>query len=317
MQALGAAGGSGIYMVSTEGGKLAWSAAKNAYIGGMTTASGELAQASLRPVVFNPTTICIAVTMVAAIVKLDEISNNVKEVIDTFKRKDSANIKTAIRRLQEIKDNYRENSENENLLQLDMIDIRNSLREMMKLQEEYKDKLLVLIKDESLKISNEDQFNDIREAYNYYEWATYLIGICKFMLVGYERKLDNEHLQKVREEIKKYCDEIQDLYRKSCDFIEKRYGNSIVGGISQISDSIINGVTSIPLPIAIPNVFGIVSGDKLKELRDGEKEKEMKKIDSINRPQLESVIDKIDMIDKLYNVQFKIVVDKEAVYIER
>ena len=84
MQALGAAGGSGIYMVSTEGGKLAWSAAKNAYIGGMTTASGELAQASLRPVVFNPTTICIAVTMVAAIVKLDEISNNVKEVIETF-----------------------------------------------------------------------------------------------------------------------------------------------------------------------------------------------------------------------------------------
>ena len=325
LQAVSGAGGSGLYMVNTAGGTLFECASKGAYIGGMTTATGEIGQAALTPVVFNPLTLCSSITMITTMIKLDEISNNVKEIINVFKRKDSAKIKTVIRRLHEIKNEYKNNINNKDLLQVDIIEIRKKLSDMMEIQEEYKEKLDGLLNDKSFKMSNSKQFNEIREAYSYYEWSTYLIGLCKLMLIGYENKFDESRLKDAKNDIETYCDEVKTTYNKCYSYIEERYGKSIVDGIKRTPELLMNGMANFHyfggiiggLASIAGNFVGAIGGEKLKTIRENNKIEEVKKIENVNRPQIEMIIEKIDMIDKFYNKPFKMLVGEDSIYIER
>ena len=58
-------GGSGLYYVNTYGGKLCYSSMKNSYIGATFLKNGDMAQAALNQVVFNPIELCSSISNIA------------------------------------------------------------------------------------------------------------------------------------------------------------------------------------------------------------------------------------------------------------
>lgn len=107
------AGGSGLYMVNTAGGTLFSSAAKGGFIGGMKTATGGIAQSTLSPVIFNPITLGVALTMISTFIKLDRIENSCNKIYNYITIRDKAELANHYERLFKIYNEFRENFNNE------------------------------------------------------------------------------------------------------------------------------------------------------------------------------------------------------------
>ena len=318
LEAISGAGGSGLYLVNTAGGTLFQCASKGAYIGGMTTATGEIGQAALTPVIFNPVSLCSTITMVSTMMKLDEISQNVKDILSLIDLNDRAVIKRTMQRLSEIMEQYKENANDVELLKIDLQEIRiKHLNDMIDIQVKYKDRVEELISENK---SSKTQYKKLRKTFYYYEWATYLMCLCKFMLIGYEKKYDTRYLLKIKEDIKKYNDEIRQTYDDCYNYIVEHYDKSFVERLKQAGEFLTIGLSYLPahdVTIIIPKLIGIFSKDTIHDKRIEGKEKEIKEIENTNKPELEVLMNKVESINKFYNEPFKMMVDKDSVYIEK
>lgn len=317
LEAISGAGGSGLYMVNTAGGTLFQCASKGAYIGGMTTATGEIGQAALTPVIFNPVSLCSTITMVTTMMKLDEISQNVKDILSLIDLSDRAVIKRTMQRLSEIMSQYKENANDAELLKIDLQEIRiKHLNDMIDIQVKYKDRVEELISENK---ASKAQYRKLRKAFYYYEWATYLMCLCKFMLIGYEKKYDTQHLLKIKDDIKKYNDEIKQTYDNCYSYIVEHYDKSFIERLKQAGEFITIGLSYMPTHVVtiIPKLIGIFSKDAIHDKRIEGKEKEIKEIENTNKPELEVLMNKVESINKFYNEPFKMMVDNENVYIEK
>lgn len=310
-------GGSGLYMVNTAGGTLFKCAEKGAYIGGMTTASGKIGQAALTPIALSPVTLCSTLTMASTMIKLDEISRDVKEILTYIDISDRATIKGGMDRLIEIMDEYKENANNKELLKVAMEEVRiRHLNDMLQMREKYKNRIDELIRDNK---SNIEHYNKIRKAYYYYIWATYLLCICKFMLIGYEEKYDNAHLMREKEKISKYNDEIKSTYKECYEYIENHYDKSLIERVKQVGEFLATTYSEVPTFISNPVLSTIASLSKepIHDNRINAKEKEINRIEEVNKPDLERLMNRIDSINKFYNEPFNMMVDKDNIYIEK
>ena len=168
IMAVSQAGGSGLYMVNTAGGTLFECASKGAYIGGMTTASGEIGQAALTPVVFNPATLGTTIVMMSAMIKLNEISENTIKIINKLERKDKADLKSSFKALIRIFDDYRLSSNKQEYMKQQLQSIDNIMLKVDSIHEDYKEALENMSNDKKIELTATKYIAEVKKYYNIY-----------------------------------------------------------------------------------------------------------------------------------------------------
>lgn len=326
LTAVSSAGGSGLYMVNTSGGVLSWSAAKNAFIGGMRTASGELAQASLTPVVFNPMTLGTTLVMMSAMMKLNEINENTIKIINKLERKDKATILSAFNKLNEMVEGYKYAGDKESYMKNNLQTVNNYISELEKLHIEYKDELLEMSNKTSTEWSAKKYVNEVVYKYNVYQMTLYVISMANYIQAIFNKDYNEAYLNLIKERLERLNAEQKEIYTGCYDGIEKKYGIAISKKLTDAGVFILNGITNAPFIhfgflggiIELVTKLGAGKGhEKLKEHKEIDEIKTKSAIKQIDYSAVIEFRDKIDNINLMYNKPFNMILDKEYVYLKR
>lgn len=320
------AGGSGLYMVNTAGGTLFECASKGAgvYIGGMTTASGEIGQAALTPVVFNPMTLGMTMAMMGAMIKLNEISENTLKIINKLERKDKAVIQSAFKKLTETVEGYKASSDKEKYIENNLQTVNSYIAELDKLREEYKDELMEMSKKTSMELTADKYIKEVVYKYNLYQMIIHVLAMAMYIQTLYNKDYSESYLEMVNERYDKLNEEQEILFANCKEGIEKKYGSAAVKKLSDAGEFILSGMSNMPVVGAfitggISGVMSKFGADKgleiLKKQKSSSDKKSKEAIDQVNISVVLEFKSKIDNINSLYNKPFEMIVDKEYAYI--
>lgn len=318
-------GGSGLYKVDTSGGKLFWSAAKNAFIGGMETSSGELGQAALTSVTFNPITLGITLVMLSAMKKLNDINKNVLKIINKLDRKDKATIQSAFNKLNEIVEGYKFSNDKEKYIDNNLQIVNNYIIDLDKLYEEYKDELNEESNDTSINWSSKKYIQNIIYKYNVFQMTVFVLAMATYIQTIFNKDYSPEYLEMIKVRLDK-LDQMQKCVYSDClKGIEKKYGKAVSKKISDAGEFLLNGISHMPkFAFRLIGGFGgdlIKTGlekanNKFKKHRIKKEEQAKNVIKQIDYSAVLEFKQKIETIDSLYNQPFNMIVDNEYVYLK-
>lgn len=266
-------GGSGLYYVNTYGGKLCFSAMKNANIGATFLKNGDLAQAALTQVVFNPLTLCSSISNITLQIKLDEINKKLDKVVKCFEDSDKAKLKVGFKKLVGIMQKFEDRKENKRLIDSDINRVYKYLDDADEIKTKYFDKIYEIIGNPS-KWSNKKAYNEIKKYYNIVSRAMYLKGLATYVVTVLEGKFDKKYLDSVKSDLTNDFDEIVDLYNECTDFItehiDKDWYEKFVDFIDATTEIIKNPL--IPLSLTW-KITGFAVGKIHRKIKKSDKDK--------------------------------------------
>jgi hypothetical protein len=306
-------GGTGLYYVNTYGGKLCFSSTKNAYIGATFLKNGDLAQAALNPVVFNPIDLCSSISNIALQMKLNEISKKIDKVLKCFEENDKASLKGGLKKLIDIMQKYEDRKNDETLINNDVSRVYkySDLADDIKIK--YIDKIQDMLNNPS-KWSNKKAFDDMKKYFNIVWQSMTLQGLAVYMVTILERKFDDKYLQKVKNNLQNEYDEVLNLYDKCISFIKEHIDKDWYEKLGDFLD-----FSSEQIFILSDGLIGkgIAKAIELthKNIRNNEREKYYEYFDDKGRPSHFEYVDKIDNLNEFYNQPINLLVDNEYLYL--
>ena len=216
------AGGSGLYMVDTAGGTLFSSAVKGGFIGGMKTATGGIGQATLSPVIFNPITLGVALTMVSMFTKLDAIESSCNRIYDYITIGDKAELSNNYENLFKIYNEYNENYNNEKAITEFIHTISDINRNAGKMIKVYKPLIKEEFEKKKFNINKESVINNAKELINYCYYlklATFNYSFSTLLSIFVEEKFNHDTLERCYKDIDEKKDNVNDLFSDAKSYL--------------------------------------------------------------------------------------------------
>ena len=306
-------GGSGLYYVNTYGGKLCYSSMKNSYIGATFLKNGDMAQAALNQVVFNPIELCSSISNIALQVKLDEISKKIDKVLKCFEENDKASLKGGFKKLIDIMQKYEDRKDDDKLISNDITRVYkyNDLADDIKIK--YIDKINDII-DNPSKWSNKKGFDEIKKYFNIVLQSMSLQGLAVYMVTILEKKFDDKYLQKVKTNLQNEFDEVLDIYNKCLSFISNHIDKDWYEKLGDFLDS--SAERTIIFDGSLINKGAAYLFKKIhRNIKNNDKEKYLAYFDDKGRPLQLEYIERIDNLNKFYNQPINMLVDSEYLYL--
>ena len=285
---------------------------KDANIGATLLENGDMVQAGLNQVVFNPLTLCSSISNIALQVKLNEINKKIDKVLKSFEDDDKAELKTGVKNLIAIIGKYKYRKNNDKLINNDINKVNNYSDRADKIKNKYIDKINEII-DNPSKWSNKAGFKEIKKYYNFVVQAMALKGFATYMITILEGEFDKDYLNEIKNGLEDEFDEVVKLYDRSLGFIKDRIDNDW----SSKSKDFVKNVSKLFTHTTVPRIFlpAAVIETIVSCSRDKEKDKYLSYFDESGRPVRLEYIDKIDSLNKLYNELVNLLVDREYLYI--
>lgn len=306
-------GGSGLYYVNTYGGKLCYSLMKKSYIGATFLQNGDMAQAALQQVVFNPIDLCSSISNMALQVKLDEISKMIDKVLKCFEENDKASLKGGFKKLIDIMQKYEDRKDDDKLISNDITRVYkyNDLADDIKIK--YIDKINDII-DNPSKWSNKKGFDEIKKYFNIVLQSMSLQGLAVYMVTILEKKFDDKYLQKVKTNLQNEFDEVLDIYNKCLSFISNHIDKDWYEKLGDFLDS--SAERTIIFDGSLINKGAAYLFKKIHgNIKNNDKEKYLAYFDDKGRPLQFEYIERIDNLNKFYNQPINMLVDSEYLYL--
>ena len=316
------AGGSGLYMVDTDGGTLFQSAVKGGFIGGMKTATGGIGQSTLSPVIFNPITLGVALTIVSMFTKLDSIESSCNKIYDYITIGDKAELSDNYKKLFQIYNEYNENYNNEKAV-IEFIHVISIIKcNAGKMIEVYKPLIKKEIENNKFNIDDKSVINNAKELidYCYYlKLSTFNYAFSTMLSIFIEEKFNHDTLERCYEDINKKNDDVCDLFDEAKSYLLKEFDKSLM------KKDLILAVASREISSVIPVLKNI---KPLKEFSDKKIEKKVNKVidgeDYINNIFTENselnvkeLNNNIKLVDQIFNSHAQILCDKNNFYIRK
>ena len=180
-------GYSGIYKVTVAGGHhLQWSETKNAYLGMAKegTSSSIASQAELRPVLFDPTMVFMAVAMMNIQHKLNDIQETQEEILQFLEQKEKAELRGNIIFMSDIINNYKYNWNNPQYLSnnhVKVLDIKQKAEQSILFAQNRiknvaaKKKLIEVSSDVNVKVRK------LKKGFEDYQLAVYTYAMASYV----------------------------------------------------------------------------------------------------------------------------------------
>lgn len=318
----------GIYHVTVpNGGELMSFNDGSGFLGAVKAANGGVGggQARLNPLVVNPATLCMAVTMINIDKKLDKIQELQQEMFDYIQEKDKAELRGTLNFLMDVINNYKYNWNNETYKQAHLIKAQDIKQSSEGDIEFYRSRIKSKMKKRGLLQSSSQvtkQLKRVEDSFNYYALSLYLYAFSSFLEIMLLENFDSAYLNSISAKIDNYSLAYRELYTESYDTMERNLKKTVeghlLGGLAKISDAASDVLEDIPILEKAPLDEGLeMAGEKLSSIKSRGVSRRMKYLIAHQNSQVKPFIDSIHMIDSVQNKPLELVFDNENIYLAK
>lgn len=290
----------------------------------LSNSSNQIAgQATLNPLICDPTMMFMAATLANIDKKLDSIMEAQQEIFDYVKQKDKAEVRGDLTLLSDILENYKYNWNNDKYKasnHIKVLDIKQAAEHKINLYRS-------LIRDKAAKRnllhSDQDvkkQLSVIGDDFKEYQLSLYLYSYASFLEVMLLENYEAAYLEGISKRIEEYSLKYRELYTEVYGLIEGYSQSSIqthlLKGVSKVSKVAGEMIEKVPviskgqLDETLIDVSGKLEGIKVKRV-----EKTMSALVDRQHSYVRPFIESINMISVVFNSDLAIAFDRENLYI--
>lgn len=272
---------------------------------------------------FNPAMIFVAAALAEVNQKLDAISDMQKEMFAYAKQRDHAELVSAFNVLNELRDNYRFNSDNSTYVGTRHQLVSSARQEAEKAIVLQRERLAAMLKPLGAIHMGKDvskRTTDMVEALREYQLASYLYCYSTLMDVMLVGNYEPKYLESVSSKMERYSLEYFDIYGKCANRIEKDAKGSleavVVHGLGTAGGKLGNMIAATPLGDKTQIDEALVdSANAAKRFSRSGANKSVKALASAKPGFMRPFIDSIEELDRLHNEPVALAMDKESVYV--
>lgn len=316
---------SGLYkVVIPKGTHLAEFKSGAGNLGTVLNANNQIAgQATLNPMIFDPSTVFMAAALANIDRKLDAIQEVQLEILGFLVQKERSELSGDLNFLVDVLNNYKFNWDNDkykNNNHIKVLDIRQTAERKIDF---YKEQILSKINKKSFFHSDQDvkkKIEKIQSDLKDYQLSIYLYSFSSFLEVMLLENFDSVFLSGISEKIENYSHKYRKTYTKCYDLLERYAKSSIqsnmLKGLANINKVAGKTVGKIPVinKSQIDEVL-IGTGKKLGEFGSMRTEQAVKQLIEKQSAYVQSFVENINMVNKLYNQSIELIFDEENIYI--
>jgi hypothetical protein len=322
----GGAATSGIYKVTVPNGMyLAARTDGSGFLGSsLSTVTNKVAgQATLNPLLFEPTMLFMAVALANINKKLDGIQDMQRELLDFLTQKERSQIKGDLSFLTDVINNYKYNCNNDKYKNSNHIKVLDIMQSAERKIDFYREMVLSKLKKKSLFHSDQDvrkQLAQMQSNFKDYQISLYLFSFSSFLQVMLLENFDCAYLDGVTKKLEDYSYEYRDLYSKTYTQIERIADSSIQSSFLKgwASATKVTGEALSKVPIISKTQIDeslIERGEKLSETASKRTKQTMEQFLEKQSAYVRPFIENINTVNRLYNQPLEILFDAENLYI--
>lgn len=323
-QLVGGGGGSGLYWVSTKGGRLVKFTDGSGYTGAIMQSENQVGggMARLHKLPCDPTMLFMAAVMIAIDKKLDKILETQKEILAYLEQKEKAKLRGNLSFLSDVLNNYKYNWDNEkykNSNHIKVLDIKQAAEQSILFYREQIEKKIksktTLHRDKDVK----DKLAAVQAEFKEYQLALYLYAFSSFLEVMLLENFESSYLDAIAHKIEDYAFHYRETYTQSYEQVEKYAKSSIqthlLNGLASINTVAGEAVAKIPVvsKSQIDETL-IETGSRLKNFSSKRTEQAMEKLLAHQSSAVHLFVENINTINKLYNQPMDVIFDSENIY---
>lgn len=285
-------------------------------------AAATTSQTATAVIPFDPTTMFLAAALMQVNGKLDSIASMQKEMFAYAKLRDHAKLIGACRVIDEVKEKYRFNSDNQQFLMTRGVAIVQAKRDAADAIARQHDLLKAKLgRLKAIHTSGDvrKKTSEILELMKDYQLATYVYEYATVLDVVLAGNFSADYLEGVIGEMERCARQYSDMYHKSLDAIRrdanKALGSRVLRGLGAASDAAGNLVASTligdltPIDEAMHAGAGALNSKAKKGARKGKAAMSVAK-PGFTKPFVESV----RSISRTYNEPMLVAVGSDSVY---
>ena len=331
----GAAGGEGLYYVKfPEGvtGQLAKKKGEDAFLASIMN-DGIVGQARLTKapitastvVPYNPTMLFMAMALMHINKELSDIKKQQAEILEFLEEKEITQLQADLRRLTEIQSEYKYNWNNETFVRVNLNQAKNIGGNAKGKIALYRKQIVNHIPKKMLLHTNQhlsQQARELEKCFGNYRLALYVYAFSRYLSVMLLGNFDREYLDRVREEMKKYIDEYQELYtrcyHKLADIaetaVEKQLSNKMAKGHRDLGQAIADNEVLGKGPVD-EALLGI--GSQIDKIGSRGIDKVLQEFKTYEKTSAEPFLSCVAEVDRLNNKPAAIMISGGNLYIEQ
>ena len=280
-------------------------------------------QATLNPLVCDPTMMFMAAALANIDKKLDSIMETQKEMFDYIKQKDKAEVRGDLTFLSDILENYKYNWNNDKYKtnnHIKVLDIKQKAEHKINLYRS-------LIRDKSTKRnllhSDKDvkkQLSAIGDDFKEYQLSLYLYSYAAFLEVMLLENYEAAYLEGISKRIEEYALKYRELYTEVYGLIEEYSQSSIqtylLKGVSKVSKVAGEMIEKVPvLSKGQLDETLLEASGKVEDIKSKRTEKTMRELVDRQHSYLRPFVENINMVSVVYNSDLTIAFDEKNLYI--
>lgn len=325
-QFLSNTGGSGLYKVTVpNGGHLAKFKDGSGNLGTVLDKKNKIVgQATMKPVVCNPTMLFMAVALASVDEKLDIIMETQQEMLDFLIQKEMSELRGDLSLLSDIINNYKFNWSNDMYKKNNHIKVLDIKQDAERKINFYREQIAKKISKKSFIHNDSDvkkQFEKIHDEFKEYQLALYLYSFATYLEVILLENFDSSYLECVVSKIEDYSYNYRVFYSECYNQIENHSKTSIesfiLGRSASVNKAAGEVLTKIPAfeKTKVDKIL-LNTSSRLKKLSTKKTEQTMNQFSDNQNNAVLVFVEKINTIKSLYNKPLNIFIDSENMYFD-
>ncbi|MCH5196752.1 MAG: hypothetical protein J1F28_08555 [Oscillospiraceae bacterium] len=300
--------------------------------------NGKFAQAKLEEVntitnkvtstvPYNPQTLFMAAALAEIEMTLRDVQEKVGDILEFLEEDKKAKLRGNLNTLNEIKENYKYNYDNEMVLSNyhnRVLGIKNDAQndiEFYRVQISGKIKKKSLIPNLHVGINVDDKVKVVKAEFDNYQLAMYIYSFSSLLEVLISRNFKSEFLNNIVSQLENLSFEYLELYTACYNQInsdaESTVEGNILNGVAGAGHFVGNVLNKVP----VVNKSGVgklltTAGDKLENIHSDKIEKTSKQFREIRNSMIAPFSDSIRKVDALYNRPLNVLMDSEYIYLQ-
>ena len=314
--------------VIPHGLKLAKVEGENAFLGTLVKDKIGIVQQArfkeIKSIGVNPVMLCVAAALMTVTKKLNDIKNAQDEIIAFLEQKEEAKLKGNLNILTDILNQYKYNLGNDaykNNKHIQIQEIKRDAEQSVIFYRKQIEQILTKKKFFHADRAVGEKIKKIENYYKDYQLALYLYTYSAFLETVLLENFESGYLASVRGKIEQYAQDYLDLYSKAFGEIEgyakTSMENRAIKALSGLSSGAGGLAEKIPLIKSLKLGADLKNtGKRLETFGDKKTEKTMEKVFEGSVDFITPFVERINLVDKLYNEEVELLTDGENLYIK-
>ncbi|MBR3437209.1 MAG: hypothetical protein IKG97_05590 [Lachnospiraceae bacterium] len=265
----------------------------------------------------------MALAIMAINKSLEEVANNQKKIIAFLETDKQTQLEGDLVVLSEIIGEYQHNWKNPQFLtnrENQVLDIKRAAEHNIMFYREMAEN--EINKKAFVRLDTQRDLNSVQNKFRYYRLALYLYSFSSFLDVMLLGNYDAAYLTSITDRIRKYSEEYEDFHEKSIkgvgEIAESSVESRVLQGLSFAGGFLGKQIAKIPekkLRFSVDE-FLIGQSEKMGQKQKAAVDKTVEAFSNSGKNEAMLFVDKIDLVNKLYNEPITLCFDKENIYLQ-